>query len=203
MLSVGRSTIREALGALAALGVVHRGRGGLYVNPAPPVLPVDITASTVQEIFEARRLFELDLAGLAAQRADADDLAEIGRWVPPRGQVPGVEEFKHLDVAFHGAVARAAHNRVVVELFEAVRGILFRSHDYYTALDSFSHREARDVIRRILSDHARVHRAIAAHQPARAREAMEIHFEHLEDWMLGRLPAEPAQEEGSALEGGR
>ena len=130
------------------------------------------------------------MAGLAAVRAEEADLADIGAWVPPRGEVPDVEEFKRLDVAFHGAVARAAHNRVVVELFEAVRGILFRSHDYYTALDSFSHREAHEIVRRILADHERVHRAICAHQPGRARDAMDIHFRHLEQWMLARLPRE-------------
>lgn len=153
-----------------------------------------ISASTVAEIFETRRLFELDLAGLAAERAVEEDLRDIARWVPPRGQVPDVGEFQRLDVAFHGAVARAAHNRVVVELFEAVRGILFRSHDYYTALDSYDHREARAAIRSILADHARVYRAIAGHRPEKAREAMAAHFDRLEQLMLARLPSEGGEE---------
>jgi GntR family transcriptional repressor for pyruvate dehydrogenase complex len=185
MLSVGRSTVREALRALMALGVVRRGKGGLYVSDGPPSLASAISASTVQETFEARRLFELDLAGLAAERADASDLAEIARWLPVG--VPDVETFKGLDVGFHGAVARAAHNRVVVELFEAVREILFRSHAYYTALDSLSHRQAREFVRKTVADHVRIYEAITQHRPREAREAMEAHFRHLERAMLSRL----------------
>src|SRR5579875_2792145 len=90
-LSVGRSTVREALRVLVTLGVLTRDRAGVYVNPEPPILVSSITATTVQIIFEARRLFEVGLAGLAAQRAEEDDLQEIARWLPPEGAEVDVE----------------------------------------------------------------------------------------------------------------
>lgn len=187
ILSVGRSTVREALRVLVTLGVLRRQRGGLYVNPEPPLLVGSITASTVTTIFEARRLFEVGMAGLAARRADEQDLAEIGRYLPPEGQTVDADTFKRLDVGFHRAIAKAAHNPVVEEFFNRVQEELFRSHAFYTALDSFDREQAQEFIQRTLTDHRTIYAAIAARRPREAQHAMEAHFRHVERAMVRRL----------------
>jgi GntR family transcriptional repressor for pyruvate dehydrogenase complex len=186
-LSVGRSTVREALRVLITLGVLKRQRGGVYVNAEPPLIVATINAGTITTIFEARRLFEVGLAGLAAERATEADREEMGRWLPPEGVQVDVERFKELDVGFHRAIARSAHNPLVEELFNRVQEELFRSHAFYTALDSFDPAQARQFIQRTLQDHRAIYEAIAARQPREAQRAMEAHFRQVERVMVRRL----------------
>lgn len=193
MLSVGRSTVREALRDLTAIGVVRRSRNGLYINPEPPLIVESISKSTIQEVFEARRLIEVGLARLAAQRASVEQIAAIGRWLPPDGVTPSVEEFQRLDVGFHYAISSATENRIITGYLNRVRDELFVSHKFYAALDSFDHGQATEFVERTVLDHRRIYAAIADHRPSEAQRAMEAHFRRLERDMLKRLGSVEAE----------
>ena len=84
--SVGRSTIREALRALKAMGFVVRDRDGYKVQKNPADLLSDGLALKLlsqhispTELFEARRLLEVKVAGLAAERATDEDIETDGK----------------------------------------------------------------------------------------------------------------------------
>ncbi len=185
-LSVGRSTVREALRDLKAIGVLRRNRSGLYINPEPPLI-VSVSKATIQEVFEARRLIEVGLAHLAAQRASEEQIAEIGRWLPPEGVTPSVEEFLQRDVDFHYAISSAAENRIITGYLNRVRDELFVSHKFYAALESFDPSQASEFVERAIADHRRIYAAIAAHRPSEAQRMMEAHFRRLERDMLKRI----------------
>lgn len=189
MLSVGRSTVREALRVLTAIGVVQRKRNALYVNPEPPIIVESISKSTIHEVFEARRLIEVGLAALAAERATGEQIEAIGRWLPPEGETPSVAEFQELDVRFHYAISAASENRIITDYLMRVRDELFVSHKFYAALDSFDHQQAQEFVERTVHDHRRIFAAIVGHHPGEARRAMEHHFRSLEGDMLRRLAA--------------
>lgn len=194
MLSVGRSTVREALRDLTAIGVVQRGRNGLYINPEPPLIVESISRSTIQEVFEARRLIEVGLAHLAAQRASEEEIAAISKWLPAEGVTPSVEGFQRLDVGFHYAISSAAENQIITGYLNRVRDELFVSHKFYTALDSLDPGQAREFVERTVVDHRRIYKAIAEHRPSEAQRAMEGHFQHVEWEMLRLLDRENAEE---------
>lgn len=199
-LSVGRSTVREALRVLTATGVVRRRRSTLIINPEPPILVDSISKSTLHEIFEARRLIEVGLTGLAAQRATEEQIAEIGRWLPPEDQTPTVAEFVELDVGFHYAIATVSKNRIITGYLLRVRDELFQSHKFYAALDSFDHSQAASFVQRNVADHRRVHAAIASHRAAEAQRAMEAHFRHVERDIVRRLAVESGEDPAEASE---
>jgi GntR family transcriptional repressor for pyruvate dehydrogenase complex len=200
MLSVGRSTVREALRVLTATGVVRRRRSTLIVNPEPPILVDSISKSTLREIFEARRLIEVGLARLAAERATDEQIAEIGRWLPPEGQTPTVTEFVDLDVGFHYAIATVSENRIITGYLLRVRDELFQSHKFYAALDSFDHEQAASFVQRIVADHRQIYAAIVSHRATDAQRAMESHFRHVERDIVRRLAGEAEREPGEAGE---
>lgn len=115
MHSVSRATLRRALITLEAQGVIEMRRGaGAYVvcrpgiNKAPPTR--DLTAF---EISEASLLLEAEVAGLAATQITLQEVRKIARLVETIGN-------KSVSIAeersFHLAIARATHNRAIVEL---------------------------------------------------------------------------------------
>ncbi len=84
-LGVSRSSVRGGLRALVGKGVlVTRYGAGTFVADGPPVLdsePLNLLAAlhgfTRPEMFEARRMLAVGVAGLAAERASGHDLAAI------------------------------------------------------------------------------------------------------------------------------
>src|SRR5215217_1779528 len=84
-MGVSRSSLREALRALAMLGVAEMRQGdGTYLTalePATLMRPVGLVLalsdSGLTELFEARKLVEPGLAKLAAERISDADAAEL------------------------------------------------------------------------------------------------------------------------------
>src|SRR3954452_3751553 len=121
-IGVSRPSVRAGLHALAAMGVVRSRHGsGTYIPDGPPLLgsePLSFLAAlhgfTRDEMYEARRILETEAAGLAAERATADQLAslagELAGLLASRGN-PSL--FLVHDINFHRAVATAATNPIV------------------------------------------------------------------------------------------
>lgn len=130
-LGVGRSTVREAVRALAHVGLVEVRQGaGTFVRARRPVAgPIEarLRRGAILEVYEARRALELETARLAAARRDADDLAALRAHLDRRQAADAAGDhaaFVAADVAFHEAVARAAKNGVLLELYQVFTAAL-------------------------------------------------------------------------------
>lgn len=82
---VGRSTLREALSALKAMGLVeiHQGEGSYVrsIESQDVDLPVFdallMNRETVIELIEARKALEISNAALAAEKRNAEDITKL------------------------------------------------------------------------------------------------------------------------------
>ncbi|MCV7357823.1 FadR/GntR family transcriptional regulator [Mycolicibacterium fluoranthenivorans] len=122
-LGVGRSTLREAIRELAGKGVLESRQGaGVFVTALDAGEDWDavLRRSTIAAVIEARIAIEAEAAALAATRRTPADLREIRRALAARG-VPDQSVSDHVDadMAFHRAVISAAHNEVLIQLFDA------------------------------------------------------------------------------------
>lgn len=183
----GRSSVREALNMLAGANLIRRDRQGTYVTDAVQEAiacslqtGILLGGATLHDLFEARKVYEVGIVELVAVRADDRDLEAIDRWTVDPESVHSVEEFRRVDMGFHSAIAAGTGNTVIVQIYEAVRGILFQSHAYYALLGVNDEASARAFIRSSLADHVVVRAAITEHDARRAREAMLDHLRHLE-----------------------
>jgi DNA-binding FadR family transcriptional regulator len=180
-LGVSRPSVREALIALEVQGLVEVRMGsGIYVTarePASSSRDVDAALGPF-EIIRARQLIEGELAAVAARRIDRAGIAgleeamqEMERDIE-RGTMP-----INGDRLFHTRIAEASANsalvRVVAELFDE------RSNPLFERLGS--HFEGRHSWLAAVSEHRAVIEAIAAHDAARARRAMQRHLERSHD----------------------
>ncbi|AYG78532.1 Glc operon transcriptional activator [Streptomyces hundungensis] len=122
ILGVGRSTVREALRALAGAGLVQPRQGaGVFVIATKPQedWPTSLRRAAVTDVYEVRMLIEVEAAQMAAQRRTDDDLVALDKALAHRRDAAeaGDAEFVDADIALHAAVVAAAHNPVLTGLF--------------------------------------------------------------------------------------
>lgn len=122
-LGVGRSTLREAIRELAGRGVLDSRQGaGVFVTALDAAEDWDtvLRRSTIASVIEARIAIEAEAAALAATRRTPADLRAIRRTLAARGTLgQSVPDHVDADMAFHRAVISAAHNDVLIQLFDA------------------------------------------------------------------------------------
>lgn len=178
-LGVSRPTVRAGLRALAAMGVVDSRHGsGTYIRGGPPRLgtePLSILADlhgfTREEMYESRRVLETGAAGLAAERATSDQLANIAEEVANLfASMSDPEMFLVHDINFHRAVAVGSGNPLLASIVEMVSAL------YYDRRRETAGRAST----RNLQDAAQLHRAIfqaiRSRNPERARTLMHDHL---------------------------
>ncbi|MBY8343251.1 FCD domain-containing protein [Streptomyces spinosirectus] len=128
-LGVGRSTVREALRALAGAGLVQPRQGaGVFVIATEPAedWPTRLRRAAVSDVYEVRMAVEVHAARLAARRRTPEDVAAIERALEQRRTAASGEDaaFVDADIALHAAVVAAAHNPVLADLFTEFTPVL-------------------------------------------------------------------------------
>lgn len=174
---VSRPSVRAAIQALAALGVVEARRGsGTFISDRPfwstsGSLRVFATLHGISEehLFEVRRVLEMDTAELAAERASGAQLAAISDEVMEMfAERTDPEYFLDHDIRFHRAVSRAAGNPVLGALAEMVAEAFFERRRE-TVIPVHGTAVAAE-------HHKRIYKAIRDKNPERARQEMSTHM---------------------------
>lgn len=154
-LGVSRTTLRDALARVAALGVldVRRGRtGGTFVREAwgsrsakavRQILEPQWAA--LEQVMDMRHLVEALVARTAAERRTADDRREIKAALGAYERAEELRDAQEADVRLHHAVARATHNDELL----ALREHLFDQVSLGFAVEPFT----RDIYELALPQH--------------------------------------------------
>jgi DNA-binding FadR family transcriptional regulator len=176
--NVSRVTIRDAVSALAARGLIDvrvGARGGLRIATSDPSRLVDafsiqlkLMGLTREELFEAMLTIEPVTASLAAQRATEKHISQLQKLVEESRVVVGdPRSFVNLAVGFHQTVAEVSQNRALRASLAALRA---------TQLQHLGPPTTRPIAERVARIHASIVDAIALHDSDLARERM---LEHL------------------------
>lgn len=163
-LGVSRTPLREALGRLAA--------DGLVAQQSPRVTVVTaIDAGDIREIFEVRRALEESAARLAAERGDATAFAGLARAfaaVDLDGETDGRDDYYGLIARFDQTLDAAVENDYLTAALRTVRTHLVRVR-----------RLARDNPDRLaasVAEHRLIASAIAARDADLAAHATHVHL---------------------------
>jgi GntR family transcriptional regulator, transcriptional repressor for pyruvate dehydrogenase complex len=181
-LSVSRPMLREALRALAAIGVVEiRDRVGTIVRrPDVSVLGDFFSFALAQgsdiidDVMEARVAIECQAIRLACRRASVSDFERIREALDRvEATIDDSIEGGKADFDFHAALVRAGKSETLMSLYDAMSGLLLRSH--------LSRRELvlmnAELKGYILEDHRRILEALVARDESRADEVLRKHFD--------------------------
>ncbi len=187
------------------MGIVQIRQGaGTFITGGPPVLasePLSLLAAlhrfTRAQMFEARLVLEVAVAGLAAERVTAERLMAISDETTEMfASLEAAEAFLEHDIRFHQAVAAAADNPILGSLVEMVSKMFyeFRRHAIGAATDK----------RQAAEEHRVIYQAIRARDQERAREAMASHLRRAaltqaqEASGADAVSGQPDREEGNA-----
>lgn len=190
---VGRSTIREALSALKAMGLVEiRQGGGTYVSAELPKEPpaadgaaLFASAKSLRELLEVRKILETGSAALAARHRTEEDLASIGDELRLMEEHLNDEAMgEEADVRFHLKLAAATHNSLVVQLMESMSQ---RLHDSMRESRRLWFYGERGEAGRLLREHTDIYAAIRDQDEERAFGAMMAHLRKVEKVLRAAL----------------
>jgi GntR family transcriptional regulator, transcriptional repressor for pyruvate dehydrogenase complex len=184
-LQVGRTTVREALKMLTMSGILEAKRGdGTYVRRdfgdflARQIhLPLLLSNQEVNMIVEVREGLETKAARLAAIRASPEEIEEISVY-RKMAQIEGrdIEVETELDMQFHNAIAKAAHNELLSQLMLSLHEMLRK----YIKMAS----EYTDRLETTINEHQSIYQAIVSHDADAAALAMISHLQSSKEWML-------------------
>lgn len=122
-LGVGRSTVREAIRQLAGRGILATRQGvGVFVIAldAPEDWTRRVARADILTVIEARIAIEVESATLAAERRTAAELRRLKEALEARETHRiGIEEHVDTDIVFHRSIVVAAHNPILLELFDS------------------------------------------------------------------------------------
>lgn len=186
---VSRTSVREALRVLEALGLVTVRRGAdhgvvLREEPENALVPLfrfhlALRHLRLESLIEFRVLAETWAAAAAAERGAIDEIGPLLATMEasPLDQVA----FHELDAAFHISLARASGNELVALVLEGARTAIQRA-----MLQAILEVDDWPATRtRLVEEHRAIVEAIAAREPAAASNRMAEHIrrfyeEHLE-----------------------
>ncbi|WP_040494121.1 FadR/GntR family transcriptional regulator [Ilumatobacter nonamiensis] len=188
---VARTSVREAMQGLLSLGVVVRRGNRSYVAEQLPDVSfdqVDDRKQFVEQLFETRRLLEIPMIELAAQRGTPEQRAEISEIAERFSDEMTLPAFRELDRQFHTALAAACGNPLLVELYGKVMARLFRSEGLDSLLSDDANRsEVGRIVSESAAQHARLASAVASGDVEQAAQEGVAHLRAVERSLIDRL----------------
>ncbi|MDL2318147.1 FadR family transcriptional regulator [Eubacteriales bacterium OttesenSCG-928-A19] len=170
-LGVGKSSVREAIKILQAMGVVEVRRGeGTFVAQSAPSLGINpmlyqllLDQGSLEDIFALREVFEPGYTQLAMRNATKEDLQRIEQaLVRFEGLVAENAQSGEDDTLFHIAILEATHNPYVIRvgrmILKLLTGSVGRSVVIVPQQAVSDHRKIYDAF--IAKDEAALHRAV-------------------------------------------
>lgn len=186
--SVGRSSIREAIGALSLIGLITVRPGqGTHVatpsgsNPSKPIgLMLAVGPDKVREFVETRIELEKIIARMTAERATDEEIDEIKRHhqklKPP---LKNRQRTIQADLDFHAAIARASHNDVLVRFLSELR---LPMRNWIEQKANFE-----VIYGKVYEQHDDIVAAIQARDGEKAEASMQVHLESIGEKLVAAI----------------
>lgn len=186
-LGISRASIREAIRSLEIIGLIESRQGeGNFIRSSfensllePLSIMFMLNEGKVQEIFELRKVIEIETAALAAKQITDEELDHMLDLINKMKSSDNEEERVTYDTKFHYKIAQASRNFLIVNILNTVSILM----------DSF----IRDARKRIISNqhkddidfqHEKIWNALRNHNPGEAAEAMRRHMELINENLI-------------------
>ncbi len=178
---ISRNTLREALRALAHVGLLETRQGsGTFVTSSSmfgAVVTKHVEHSSLLQIIEVRLALESEAAYLAAQRRTKEEMAKMEHYIndcETAFHQNDLNMFLKADVALHQAIVEASHNSLLIDLYATLNDSLYYSidrniedlnqntkeqhihHQLFLAIKNQQAEKASNLVKKYLSDMKKV-----------------------------------------------
>jgi len=179
ILKISRSSLREAIRVLEMIGVINvtQGRGMVIESTKisnsiikPLAFSIILNKNTFLELFEARKLIEVECAGLAAERITESELKkfkEICNLL--RKHQHNREKSIKYEIKLHEEITEIAKNNILGDILSSIKKLLRESRDVTVP--------SQGVTLETINCHEKLIKAFEINDANKARKLM---FEHLD-----------------------
>jgi GntR family transcriptional repressor for pyruvate dehydrogenase complex len=180
-MQVSRPSLREALRALTMMNVLEVRQGaGTFVTSLETELLVEhldfvvsLDDATLIDLFEARKIVELGIVGLAAQRITDEELAELEAGLSRSAETVGdPAAFMQADVEMHRVITRSARNPILSRVMDSISRLMLLSRTRTV--------EIPEIRAQTLEDHRAIVAGLQARDAEAAGQAMLQHLNNVE-----------------------
>ena len=181
LFGVGRSSIRDAVRRLQAMGLVepHQGRGTVVCEVSDSSIVTPLASVLVRkrklvaELLDVRKIIEPGIAARAARNATPEQIAEIEAILDRQAErTKRGESVIEEDSAFHYSLALAADNSVVLRVLDVLMDLLQKSREHSL--------QVKGRAPKSLAGHRSIISAVKRKDVAAAEAAMRRHLEQIE-----------------------
>ncbi|MCQ6559593.1 FadR/GntR family transcriptional regulator [Paenibacillus mendelii] len=190
---VGRSTMREALSALKAMGLIEIRHGeGCFVRSVessdirmPSFDTLLLSREAIFELMEARIALEASNAAIASNRRTEEDLAAFRELLQSMQERLGDEAYgEAADIEFHRLLAKATHNSIMVRLLDTISSQMEAAIREARRIQIYGNKQ---VSIRLWEEHEAIYQAVANRDPVSAETSMRAHLTHVEQVLRAYL----------------
>lgn len=156
LIGVGRNTVREAVQSLVHAGMLERRQGsGTYVISSSELgtaMGRQIAGAHQRDVLEVRRSLEVEVARLAALRRTEEQVVELRALRDSRSEALAsgdLERMVETDLRLHRTLAQAAHNPVLLALYENLQDAIgenIRFNFEHPAHDDDAHHDLVEAV---------------------------------------------------------
>ncbi len=187
LLGASRNSVREGLCILERMGAISSYQGaGNYISDnfgntliEVMTLMYMLEEGTLQELNEFRYCMECQALNSAIRNITPKQIADLEMYLKMLEETPEEEKKAHYDKMIHYTIAEASGNRFIIDNLQALTVVM----------DRF----IKDMRSKILSDnenksglmasHTEIVQALKKGDRRAARNALDIHFKYIEDYM--------------------
>jgi DNA-binding FadR family transcriptional regulator len=196
LFQIGRPSIREALYALSRMGLVaiNSGERARVTTPTPDRLITELSGAVRHfldrpgsgaHFQQARALFEVGVARIAAEQRSAADLERLEQALQLNAEARGdASRFEQTDVGFHYALAAITGNPIFTAVHDALVEWLTSQRTIALGVPG--------VEAAAFAAHERIFGAVQKGDPNAAGDAMAQHLREIGD-IVQRARAEPPE----------
>lgn len=188
-LKVSRASIREALSALELMGLLEvRSGEGTFVRRlrsesvvAPLAWMLTMEKGTVLELLEIRKILEVQAVGMAAERAEAEDIRELSAALDQlQDDLNSPTSDGSADHRFHYAVTRATKNKIMIRLMDTISDLM----KYSLKASRSKLYEGKYTPALLFQEHKKIYEAIVEKDVEEAKDCMLAHLTGVEEEIL-------------------
>lgn len=181
MLGVGRSSVREALRTLQAIGIIEKTHGNTArfsqtcANSAAQYfnLPNILDNFSLLELSEARETIEVSLAALAVKNAAKEQIDKIGKVLAKFEDVVksgDLEDIVDIDFEFHKVIADSSGNPFLAQM-------LMMLHDLIVAGNKQT--LTQENVEIACADHRSIYKSLKNRDKSGVKTAMKKHMDDI------------------------
>lgn len=177
ILNASRSTVRESLKVLLALGMLTRKGSGMYVSnitnqylvePLHVMLGLDVCS--ISDLLQLRNLMELNVVQLVADDLSEEAIRELEHlaW-QMQNPAASDDDFQKIDIRFHQVLAEATGNKILEQLLAALRNVIAETQAKTCKI--------QPIQEMVINSHKKLIKALAVHDSKKALLYMKEHLE--------------------------